>query len=102
MSDIIQRLKDAYAENPAASLKLLPELFQAADEGRIVEAPIQTVYELEGVWCRICRANHYRIKKKLLGEDIFFSEEAAKARENCLREREREAAEAALKEREKQ
>lgn len=39
MPDIIQHLKDAYAENPAAALKLLPELFQAVDEGEIIELP---------------------------------------------------------------
>jgi hypothetical protein len=99
--DIIQRLKDAYSTGQYAEIikTLLPGLFQAAEDGKIVEAPSQTVYELEGIWCRICRANHYRIKKKLLGEDIFFSEETAKARENILREREREAAKAALQER---
>lgn len=37
MSDIIQRLRDAYAENPAAALKLIPEVLQAHDEGKIVE-----------------------------------------------------------------
>ncbi|HVI41973.1 MAG TPA: hypothetical protein VM577_15080 [Anaerovoracaceae bacterium] len=47
MPDLIQCLKDAYSENPAAALNLLPELFQAADEGRIVELPCKpgtTVY----------------------------------------------------------
>ena len=37
MSNIIQRLKDAYIANPASALAMLPELFQAADEGKIVE-----------------------------------------------------------------
>ena len=91
MPDIIQQIRDAYAENHAKALKLLPELFQAADEGKIIEAPTQTVYELVGVWCRICRANHYRIKEKILGEDIFFSKAAAEARESTLKEREHEA-----------
>lgn len=98
MPDIIQQIRDTYAENPAAALKLLPELLKAADEGKIIEAPTQTVYELEGVWCRICRANHYRIEEKILGEDIFFSKAAAEARESTLKEREHEAA---LKGREK-
>jgi hypothetical protein len=39
MLDIIQRLRDTYAENPAAALKLLPELFQAADDGKIPVLP---------------------------------------------------------------
>ena len=49
MSDIIQRLKDAYAENPAAALKLLPELFQAVDDGKIIELPCKvgdTLYDI--------------------------------------------------------
>lgn len=37
MSDILARLHAAYAENPASALALLPELFQATDEGKIVE-----------------------------------------------------------------
>lgn len=39
MSDILSRLRDAYTENPASALTLLPELFQSADEGKIVELP---------------------------------------------------------------
>ena len=39
MPDILQRLRSAYIANPAAALDLLPNLFQAADAGRIVELP---------------------------------------------------------------
>lgn len=39
MPDIIQRLKDAYIENPAKALNLLPELFQQYDEGLIKVLP---------------------------------------------------------------
>lgn len=39
MPDILSRLRSAYAENPASALKLLPQLFQAAGEGLIVELP---------------------------------------------------------------
>jgi hypothetical protein len=39
MPDIIQRLKDAYSENPAKALELLPELFNEVDEGKIIELP---------------------------------------------------------------
>ena len=39
MPNIIQRLKDAYSENSAKALELLPELFKAAEEGKIVELP---------------------------------------------------------------
>ena len=45
MSDIIQRLRDAYTENPASALKLLPELFQAVDEGWIAELPYPSLTE---------------------------------------------------------
>ncbi len=41
MPDIIQRLRDATASKEYAKIlyTLLPELFQAADEGKIVELP---------------------------------------------------------------
>jgi len=39
MPDIIQRLKDAYAENPAKALELLPELFKQYDDGLIPVLP---------------------------------------------------------------
>lgn len=39
MSDIIQRIRDAYTENPAKAIKLLPELFKQYDEGRIPVLP---------------------------------------------------------------
>lgn len=39
MPNIIQHLKDAYIANPASTLKMLPELFQAAGDGKIVELP---------------------------------------------------------------
>lgn len=58
MSDIIQRLKDTYSENPAAALKLLPELFQAADEGKIVVLPCKTgdtVYINDDYWGNCCK-----------------------------------------------
>jgi hypothetical protein len=37
MGDILSRLRDAYSENPASALTLLSELFQAQDEGKIIE-----------------------------------------------------------------
>lgn len=45
MSDLIQRLRAAYTENPASALKLIPEVLQAADEGRIVELPYPALTE---------------------------------------------------------
>ena len=47
MSDIIQRLKDAYSENPAKALELLPELFKQYNNGLISVLPCKvgdTVY----------------------------------------------------------
>ena len=58
MPDIIQRLKDAYAENHAKALKLLPELFQAADEGKIIVLPCKagdTVYINDDYWGNCCK-----------------------------------------------
>ena len=39
MPDIIQSLRDAYIENPAAALNMLPELFRQYDEGLIKALP---------------------------------------------------------------
>jgi len=47
MPDIIQRLRDTYQQNPAAALNMLPELFQAEEDGLIIELPCKvgdTVY----------------------------------------------------------
>jgi hypothetical protein len=47
MPDIIQRLRDTYAENPAAVFDKLQELFQQYDEGLIKMLPCKvgdTVY----------------------------------------------------------
>ena len=48
MPDIIQRLKDAYSENPVKALELLPELFQLADDGKIVVLPCKDFYTSQG------------------------------------------------------
>jgi len=81
MSDIIQRLKDAYSENPAKALELLPELFKAADNGKIVVLPYSplTVEQLESV----PKLNREALQKRL------------------KRAEEREAAEKALEEQKK-
>lgn len=49
MPDIIQRLRDACTEGNYARIirKLLPELFQAADEGKIIELPYRLPTEEE-------------------------------------------------------
>jgi hypothetical protein len=46
MPDIIQRLKDAYSENPAKAFELLPELFKATNDGKIVVLPYKPGKEL--------------------------------------------------------
>ena len=50
MADIIQRLKDAYTmgENADILHTLLPELFQAADEGKIIGLPCKEFYSKSG------------------------------------------------------
>lgn len=83
MPDIIQRIRDAYADNQATALKLLPELFKAVDDGKIVESD-GTIYEIERLWCRICQKDHCRIVEK--SKDIYFTREAAVA---ALQEREK-------------
>ncbi len=39
MPDILQTIRDTYAENPAAALNLLPTLFKQYDEGLIKVLP---------------------------------------------------------------
>lgn len=51
MPDIIQRIRDAYSENPAKALDLLPELFQAADEEKIAVLPCKVRDKVWTNWC---------------------------------------------------
>lgn len=47
MPDIIRQIRDTYAENSAAALKRMPELFKAVGDGKIIELPCKvgdTVY----------------------------------------------------------
>lgn len=49
MSNILQTLQTTYQQNPAAAISLLPELFQAVEEGKVIELPCkqyETVYYL--------------------------------------------------------
>lgn len=39
MSNILQTLLTTYQQNPAAALSLLPDLFQAVEDGRVIELP---------------------------------------------------------------
>ncbi|MDD3231580.1 MAG: hypothetical protein PHE09_20580 [Oscillospiraceae bacterium] len=79
MTDIIQRLKDTYAENHAKALKLLPELFELADEGKIIELPyrlptkkeIDTVpkYDKEALRKRLKKVEEREAAKAALKKD---------------------------------
>ena len=49
MSNILQTLLTTYQQNPAAALSLLPDLFQAVEDGRVIELPCKvgdTVYNI--------------------------------------------------------
>lgn len=39
MSNILQTLLTTYQQNPAAALSLLPDLFQTVEDGRVIELP---------------------------------------------------------------
>lgn len=64
MSDIIQQIRDAYAENHAKALKLLPELFQAADEGKIVVLPCKVKTKIWCIYSTINNKNPYILSDK--------------------------------------
>lgn len=98
MPDIIQQIRDTYATDKAAALNMLPELFKQYNDGKIINRDSTTVYEIRAVYCRICRGNHYTILEHQIGKDIFFSRESAEA--EIRAEKQCEAAEKALKERE--
>jgi hypothetical protein len=50
VNNIIQRLKDAYSENPAKVLELLPELFKQYEEGKIVVLPCKIGDIISQIW----------------------------------------------------
>lgn len=84
MSDIIKRLKDAYSENPAKALELLPELFKTADEGKIVVLPcgvgdtIYTTYISGSGLTREIVSLHFSIGMlNDIGKTVFLTNEAA-------------------------
>ncbi len=60
MPDIIQQIRDAYSENPAAALKLIPELIKQYENGLIVVLPCNagdTVYTIKESYfdCENCQ-----------------------------------------------
>ena len=62
MSDILQRIRAAYMANPASALDMLPELFQAHDDGAIIEPPCKIGDEVSAKVMRpynghICKIN---------------------------------------------
>lgn len=106
MSNILQTLLATYQQNPAAALSLLPDLFQAVEDGRVIELPCKVGDVL--YWhSRFGNAVHdgkvYEIKISSFGFDL---ELRTAEKQRFLRESEkcystREAAEQELKEREK-
>lgn len=63
---VIQDLRDAYAENPAKALDMLPKLFETVDERKIIELPCKVgdvVYALNYTTGKIinCCAVHIEI-----------------------------------------
>ncbi|MDU6348536.1 MAG: hypothetical protein E6593_17560 [Clostridium sp.] len=53
MSNILQTLLATYQQNPAAALSLLPELFQAVEDGRMIELPCKvgdTIYRINRIF----------------------------------------------------
>lgn len=103
MPDIIQRIRDAYSDNPATALKLLPELFKAVDDGKIVELPFIAMIErtiIDGKFKQSAKLQAFNGRygvvytdKKKWGSPLI---------DICSdRTYDRESAEAALKEREK-
>lgn len=106
MSNILQTLLATYQQNPAAALSLLPDLFQAVEDGRVIELPCK-VGDVLYWYNRFGNAVHdgkvYEIKISSFGFDL---ELRTAEKQRFLRESEkcystREAAEQELKEREK-
>jgi hypothetical protein len=54
-NDIIQRIRDAYADNQATALELLPELFKQYNDGQIEvisSKAISVEDRQDALWCR--------------------------------------------------
>lgn len=104
MNNLLQTLQTTYQQNPAAALSLLPDLFQAVEDGKVIELPCKVGDVL--YWrSRFGNAVHdgkvYEIKISSFGFDL---ELRTAENQRFLRESEkcystREAAEQALKER---
>ena len=86
MSDILTRIRDTYQQNPAATLSLLPDLFQAVENGRVIELPCKvgdTVYWLSYFGNGIHQGEVSSIKTSGFGFDLEIQTE-----ENLLFKRE--------------
>jgi hypothetical protein len=57
MPDIIQRLRDTYAENPAAALELLPELFKQYNDGQIEAISSKAISAEDRQDALLCRSH---------------------------------------------
>jgi hypothetical protein len=110
MPDIIQTIRDTYAENPAAALNMLPELFKQYDGGLIKafpckpgeiwhekSDPIREIKVVDIITNRLCTAVRYREKGSqeiFAVNPIYFSLHFFKTRaeaEKALKEHEQEA-----------
>lgn len=95
MPDIIQQIRDTYATDKAKALNMLPKLFKAVDDGKIIELPCNKETGAKR-WCAFsgvydCPLRN--IKDAYCYESLMLG--------YCPRKHKpREAAEAALKERE--
>lgn len=70
MPNILQTLLDTYQQNPAAALALIPELGRAVEDGKIVELPCpfySAVYAIDQ-----------------LGKEIIYGELLSTNKEYCL------------------
>lgn len=93
MSNILQTLQTTYQQNPAAAISLLPDLFQAVEDGRVIELPCKvgdtvfTTYVSGSGLTREVVAFSFRMENlNDIGKTVFLTREAA-AQE--LKEREK-------------
>lgn len=111
MSDIIQRISDAYQRNPAEVLSLLPELMDAVKAGEVIELPYKVgdgdiVYIEDPFYIAPGEIQHIGITVKCdgweerrfpldeIGKTVFLTrKDAEKAAEKAMKELEAKALE---------
>lgn len=109
MPDLIQRLRSAYAENPATTLDMLPELFRAADDGKVIELGKEShqpmfvksdALAIFDEWNNVTGAIPHGISWYYEAQGVIEEVSAMAFGAGIFYESERESAEKALKERE--